>query len=104
MALQVSGNYSTPFGTTLSTTYWRWVGLGIDVSQATATLQLYGYVDEAAFNDGKSPIGQRQYQVMSADFATFATQVDGPSPAGLSATIYQWIKDHDDMFTDATEV
>jgi hypothetical protein len=104
MALQVTGDYETPIGTTLPTTYWRWVGLGIDVSRLTATATVYGYVDAAAFAAGKTNVGQKQYSITGDDFMSLAAQIDGPEPVPVSQAIYNYVKTHDEFFTDATEV
>jgi hypothetical protein len=114
MALQVTGDFQTPIGTTVPTTYWRWVGLAIDVSRATATVTLYAYVDASAFASGKTPIGQRQYTVQdipatedspgSTAFSNLAANLDGPTPTGLSAAIYSYVVANDSYFAGATEV
>jgi hypothetical protein len=63
MALHLDGNYETPIGTTLPSTYWRWVGLGVDVTTNNAMVTLYAYVSETAFTQGKQNVGQRQYTI-----------------------------------------
>jgi hypothetical protein len=104
MALQVTQNFETPIGTTVPSTYWRWVGLGVDVSRLTATVTLYGYVDAQAFGTGKANIGQRQYTVSGGDFVTFASQIDGPDPTALSTAIYAHARAVDEFFADAQDV
>jgi hypothetical protein len=104
MALQVTGEYATPIGTTVTSVYWRWVGLGIDVSRATANVTLYGYVDAAAFAAGKTPIDQKQVSLSGAEFLAVANSIDGAEPVGLSQAIYSHVIANVDGFADATEV
>lgn len=101
MALQVTDS-ETPFGT-ISSTYWRWVGLGVDVTRLEATVTLYAYINADAFATGKTNISQKQFTVSGTDFLTFANQIDGDSPVGLSTAIYGYVKSSDPYFADATD-
>lgn len=106
MALAVTGNFDTPFGTTVPSTYWRWVGLGIDVTTSACTAVLYAYVDEAAFSSGKANIGQKTYQLTGTDFATFV--LGTPNGANLSDVvsnaIYAYVQAQDPFFAGAASV
>ncbi|QEG27096.1 hypothetical protein GobsT_18490 [Gemmata obscuriglobus] len=104
MALQLTGQYETNYGTTVDSTYWRWIGLGIDVSRNQGTVTLYAYVSKEAYETGKQPIGDRQYQVTGPGFAALANQMDGPQPLGISNPIYSYIKANDVYFAAAVEV
>lgn len=104
MALQLLGNYETSSGYTIPSTYWRWVGLGIDVSAAKCTGVLYAYVSPEAFAAGKQPVGQRSYEIASEEFMALATQLETPGNPGLSSVIYSYIKGKDEFFASATDV
>lgn len=98
MALLLNSTYETPQGVSLPSTYWRWVGLGCDVSTQTATVTLYAYVDEAAFLSGKQPVGQRQFTVTGQQFG----ELTAPVSESLSAAIYQFAR-QDAQFSSAEE-
>jgi hypothetical protein len=104
VALQVAGEYETPAGVTVPSTYWRWVGLGIDVAHGHATLTLYAYVSAEAFAAGKQPIGQREYRITGEEFALLAGRIDGPTPEPLSVVAYDYVRAVDPYFAGATEV
>lgn len=92
MALTVAGTVDTPYGTTVSGVYWRWVGLAIDTTTAQATIMLFGYVNEAAFTARKQPITQKQYTISTSDFLALATEIETPGNPGLSNVIYTHVK------------
>lgn len=99
MALSLNTEYVTPSGYTLPSTYWRWVGMGVDVTTQTATVTLYAYVDEAAFLSGKAPVGQRQFTVSGQQFA----ELTAPVSELLSDSIYAYAMT-DPQFEGAVEV
>lgn len=92
MALSITGDYVTPHGFTVPSTYWRWVGLGIDVAQQQALVTLYAYVSAEASSTGKQPIGQRQVQLTGQEFMVAAGLLEAPSNGGLSSVIYTYVK------------
>jgi hypothetical protein len=107
MALSVTAPYQTPYGTTVQSTYWLWVNLAVDVPSLQASCTLYGYVDEAAFNTNKQPIGNKQFVLQGDDFAQFVMQpvsTDSTVSDALSSIIYAYAKASDPLFTNATEV
>lgn len=78
MALLVTGDYVTPQGFTVPSVYWRWMGLAIDVSNMSATVTLYGYVDTAAFAAKKENIAQKQINLSGMDFGAMAVLPGDP--------------------------
>ena len=104
MALQVTGDFETPYGSIIPSTYWRWVGLGIDVTRGAGTLTLYAYVSEAAFAAGKQAVGQRQYEVSGPSFQTVAGQLDGEAPSPISQVVYDFVRANDPYFAGAVDV
>lgn len=104
MALLVDAEYETPAGVVVPSTYWRWVGLGIDVTRGAATLTLYAYVSAGAFAAGKEPVGRRAYPITGGDFLAIASRIDGANPEALSVVAYDYVRAHDPYFADATEV
>lgn len=104
MALLVTGDYVTPQGFTVSSVYWRWVGLAIDVSNMSATVTLYGYVDAAAFAAKKENIAQKQISLTGMDFGAMAVQLETPGNDGLSSIIYTKLKADYPEFASATDV
>lgn len=103
MALSVSTPVESPYGSTLTGTYWRWVSMQIDVKQRSATVILNGYVDATAFSEGKQWIGQRALNISGADFLTIAGTLESGSCPALSTLIYDYAKANDSFFTDATD-
>lgn len=103
MALQLVSEYVTPHGLTVPSTYWRWVGLGVDVTAQSALVTLYAYVNAEAFAAGKQPIGQQQVQLTGQEFMVAAGQLEAPDNGGLSAVIYAYVKQLPE-FAGATEV
>jgi hypothetical protein len=104
MALLVNENYDTEIGTTISSSYWRWVAIGVDILSQQIILTLRGYVSESAFNSGKQSIGQKVYRATEANYFTAATAMDGPDPVGLSEAIYDYVIANDEFFSDATYI
>lgn len=103
MALLVNQNYETPIGTTVTSTYWRWVALAVDLSSQVVTLTLNGYVDADAFSQGKLPVSTREYRAIGVDFYTVGSALEG-GEVGLSNAIYEYVKQNDQLFENATEV
>jgi len=104
MALLVTEDFETPFGSTLPSTYWRWVGLGIDVTRGACNLTLYAYLSPEAFAAGKQAVGQRQYEVNGKAFQSMAGMIDGPHPLPISGVIYDFVKANDPFFANASDV
>lgn len=101
MALILNTPFETPFGITVGSTYWRWVGLGVDLVTMQAVVTLRPFADEAAAFTGKSPVGpDRQYTLTGADILTvLPAEVVG----ALNASIYGHIKAKDVYFADAID-
>ena len=92
MALLVTQEYTTPAGYTVPSTYWRWVGLGIDVTTFTATVTLHAYLSEQAYADKRRPIGTKQVTLTGSDFGHMATQIETPGNDGLNQVIYAHVR------------
>ena len=92
-----------PLRETVPSTYWRWVGLGIDVTTFTATVTLHAYLSEQAFADKRQPVGTRQVTLTGQEFGAMAAQIETPGNTGLSQVIYAHAKTLDG-FTAATDV
>jgi|SRR5579883_1848142 len=106
MALLLNQSYDTPAGFTVNSTYWRWVGLGIDVTTNQATALLYAYVSEDAYTGGKQNIGQRQYTVSGAQFNALVLGTPNGSTLSdaISNAIYAYVLANDSYFAGATQV
>lgn len=106
MALQLNTTYETPHGITLNSTYWRWVSMGLDVPGMTAHVVLYAYTNEAAFNEGKQPIGQRAYTVTGLEFgALVMSPPQGQTISDvISAAVYAYVVATDADFSEAVNV
>lgn len=106
MALLLSQEYETESGIVVGSTYWRWVGLGVDVPGGQLSGLLYAYASPLAFVAGKQPIGQRQYSVTGADFlALVMGEPVGPTLSDvLSSAVYRYVRDHDPFFAGAKDV
>jgi|SRR5579883_2593999 len=106
MALTLPDNYTTPAGLTLANTYWRWVGLGIDVTTSNLNVTLYAYVSQDTFTAGKAPIGQRSYTVTGTDFAALvmAAPTGSTLSDAVSNPIYSYVTANDPLFANATGV
>ena len=67
MALQQTIENST--GTTAS--YWRIVLVTTNYESSQANILMYGYKDQTARNQNKTPVDQRSYIVKGDDFDTW---------------------------------
>lgn len=103
MALLVNQDFETPIGTTVASSYWRWVAVTVDLPTQQVLLTLKGYVDEEAFGAGKKAIGSREYRATGADFYTVGVALES-GEIGLSSSIYAYVKSTDSFFSEATEV
>lgn len=105
MALQLNQEFETPQGITVPSTYWRWVGLGIDVPSAKCRGVLYAYASAAAFASGKQPVGQREYVVEGQDFGALVMAPPvGPTLSDvLSNAMYGHVTATDPYFAEAVQ-
>jgi len=100
MAIQLNTPFDTPYGSTIPSTHWRWVGLSIDVTKKQANITLLAYINETAFNTGKLPIGQRQYQIENNEYLKLTNDIDNN---GLDQAINMQIM-LDPFFNTATQI
>lgn len=102
MALQLSTTYETPFGLMVPGTYWRWVGFGVElVPTPKATVVLRPFLDQAAADAGKAPIGpDRQYTLTGADVLSVLSSA---TQDALNAAIYTHIREKDEYFRGAAD-
>lgn len=106
MALLIDAAFETPQGIELTSSYWRWVGLGVDVPAGQLAGTLYAYASPNAFATGKQPVGQKQYTVQGADFLNLvsSTPVGGSLSEVLSNAVYAYVKANDPFFATAQDV
>jgi hypothetical protein len=106
MALLIEAPFETPQGIELTSSYWRWVGLGVDVPATTLNGVLYAYASPAAFAAGKQPVGQKQYTVRGADFLNLVAEypVGASLSEVLSNAVYAYVKANDPFFATAQDV
>lgn len=96
MAMTVTGDFATPFGTVVPSTYWRWVWVGIDTTVPKATVTIRGYLSEAAYQAGAQAVGERTYSVTGDAFWAVAASVEGGG--GLTAAIEEYVRSVDEFF------
>jgi hypothetical protein len=106
MALQVNTNFTTPVGIDVTSLYWRWVDLKVNVVESYVTIILRAYVSETAFLTGKQPVSQKNYTVNGAAFAAMVSQpVTGSTLSDvISNAIYNYVSSVDSEFTSAVAV
>lgn len=106
MALQINAEFETPQGIVVSSTYWRWVGLGVDVPASTLRCVLYAYASAQAFAAGKQSIGKREYTLQAQQFGEIVlAPPDGQTLSDvLSNAVYAYVKAHDPYFAAAQDV
>jgi hypothetical protein len=103
MALELLKPFDTPFGITINATYWRWVGLQVDLVAQQASVVLRPFASEsAAFaNPPKAPVGpDRQYTLSGPDLFTI---LPGAVVDALNSAIYAHISGKDAYFAEAVD-
>lgn len=101
MALQVDVNFTTPVGIDVTSLYWRWVDLKVNVPDSIATITLRAYVSETAFLQGKQAVSQKIYNVSGPAFTTMVLQsVTGSTLSDvISNAIYDYASSVDTDFS-----
>jgi len=70
-----------------------------------ATVLFKGYIDKAAFEDGKEPISNYGAGIEGDEFLSFAAVMEGISPQEpLSKMIYDYAKTKIDLFKGSTDI
>ena len=103
MALQKT--IYTADNTGCAATYWRICDVEADWITKHGTIEIMGYINEQAFNDGKNPVIVKNYEIRSDLFDVyFSEQVMNAENVNIVSQGYLYIKDYSGDFSDAVIV
>ena len=103
MALQKT--MYTSDNTGVAATYWRICDIDADWITKHGSIEIMGYINEQAFNDGKNPVITKVYEIREDLFDTyFSEQILNAQDVNPVSRGYLYVKDYSGEFSDAVIV